>query len=395
MKRLLAVVIVLVTATASQTLRVEPVWANHEAGATYYGKHSAGGRIQFTVSRDGTQVLSMYIWYASSDKCRPYPSTDRAFGERGFAKLPIVGHAFSYRENNGWVFTFAGAFPTSGTARGTVRDDGRPCSRSMTWAASLPRDDDGDGRVDQVDNCPDVANPDQADDDRDGIGDACDPTPRDDKAPAVRVAEGVLVVTAGRTVGVPLRCPAQEARGCMGQVTLTLQRGQLVVVGRASFRIGGGKTEELVVPIKQHAFRLIVDRTVRVAVDIVARDWVGNEQELTQVVKLRADLPDLVVSFAPVIGAGQRCHGVGSIVDVRFRVKIRNRGPGSAPSGVAARAGSRLAATPGRLLAGQSVALDLIVGGFTRVVVDPQHKVYENNETNNVSEAPDRTLVCR
>ncbi|MBA2751461.1 MAG: thrombospondin type 3 repeat-containing protein, partial [Actinobacteria bacterium] len=35
-------------------------------------------------------------------------------------------------------------------------------------------DADGDGVEDVLDNCPDVANPDQADADGDGIGDACD-----------------------------------------------------------------------------------------------------------------------------------------------------------------------------------------------------------------------------
>jgi hypothetical protein len=38
-------------------------------------------------------------------------------------------------------------------------------------------DRDTDGICDDVDNCPDTPNPDQADTDDDGIGDACDPTP--------------------------------------------------------------------------------------------------------------------------------------------------------------------------------------------------------------------------
>lgn len=41
-----------------------------------------------------------------------------------------------------------------------------------------PTDNDGDGVVNGVDNCPDDANPTQADDDFDGPGNACDPTPR-------------------------------------------------------------------------------------------------------------------------------------------------------------------------------------------------------------------------
>ena len=38
-----------------------------------------------------------------------------------------------------------------------------------------PRDTDGDGVPDDIDNCPNVANPNQSDDDFDGIGDYCDP----------------------------------------------------------------------------------------------------------------------------------------------------------------------------------------------------------------------------
>jgi len=38
-------------------------------------------------------------------------------------------------------------------------------------------DSDGDGVADGVDNCPGVANPDQADEDSDALGDACDPCP--------------------------------------------------------------------------------------------------------------------------------------------------------------------------------------------------------------------------
>jgi hypothetical protein len=42
---------------------------------------------------------------------------------------------------------------------------------------ALPPDNDGDGVPNSTDNCPEVANADQADTDADGIGDACDPCP--------------------------------------------------------------------------------------------------------------------------------------------------------------------------------------------------------------------------
>lgn len=58
-----------------------------------------------------------------------------------------------------------------------------------------PNDVDGDGVPNASDNCPSIANPDQADSDHDGIGDACDPTsqgtnPGDTGGPTVDLDSG-------------------------------------------------------------------------------------------------------------------------------------------------------------------------------------------------------------
>src|SRR5678815_120931 len=42
-------------------------------------------------------------------------------------------------------------------------------------ACDVPGDADGDGVIDRLDNCPNVSNPPQTDTDKDKLGDACDP----------------------------------------------------------------------------------------------------------------------------------------------------------------------------------------------------------------------------
>ena len=51
---------------------------------------------------------------------------------------------------------------------------------STQQANNAPFDSDGDGVADSVDNCPNNSNPDQADNDNDGLGNVCDSTPDGD-----------------------------------------------------------------------------------------------------------------------------------------------------------------------------------------------------------------------
>jgi hypothetical protein len=76
-------------------------------------------------------------------------------------------------------------------------DDGTPSQKLLNAWRSLLGDSDADTRLDQVDNCPQLATDNQADTDHDGRGDACDPTPQGTTPPTIIVPGHITVDATG------------------------------------------------------------------------------------------------------------------------------------------------------------------------------------------------------
>lgn len=129
------VVSLLATAVAAGMLAA-PANANHVAGATYTGMHSAGGTVEFTVSSDGTQIATWRVTNVPSGSCTVSEARSRT------TTAIAADHTFNFEEGGQLGSFFRGSFPSVGSASGTLKMTPIPAQltcltfASQTWTAT-------------------------------------------------------------------------------------------------------------------------------------------------------------------------------------------------------------------------------------------------------------------
>jgi hypothetical protein len=124
-----------------------------------------------------------------------------------------------------------------------------PSPATLTWTVTAPLpaplpagqpDTDRDGVPDTTDNCGDVANGDQADRDRDGIGNACEALPPGDVPPVAGTTAVVKLVSGEVFVKLPPGAvlPARSRRALAGAAQAAPIRGFVPLKGVASVPVG-------------------------------------------------------------------------------------------------------------------------------------------------------------
>jgi hypothetical protein len=114
----------------------------------------------------GDPAAANDVCLVSIDGSDPYPFSQSVYERPSARRIGGPGTEGTHTVTT-WRQTLGGA---------TIVDS-RQDFQYFVGTPSGPTDSDGDGVPDETDNCPSISNPDQADNDGDGIGNVCDPTP--------------------------------------------------------------------------------------------------------------------------------------------------------------------------------------------------------------------------
>jgi hypothetical protein len=133
-----------------------------------------------------------------------------------------------------------------GCDSGTIGDTGaKDGGQTRTDGGGVPGDDDGDGVLDEDDNCPSVYNPDQLDWNSDGKGDPCDPQPPpetcgDQLARFDRAKPNILVIL-DRSLSMDEDDKWDQATAALSQMALNLADDLRLGLAVFSGLSGGGQ----------------------------------------------------------------------------------------------------------------------------------------------------------
>jgi len=162
-------------------------------------KHLAdGSSVTFAVNTSQTGLPSGYtVGNATGTVPTPWDSTDDYFTVTSNISFVAPSSAGSYSYTVKWDDTSE----TCKTTGGDCLTGSNAFTINLIVTGSTIVDTDGDGVADDVDNCPSVANPNQANADGDSLGDACD---ANSYAPEIAIAaddangnEGDTLTTSG------------------------------------------------------------------------------------------------------------------------------------------------------------------------------------------------------
>ena len=163
-------------------------------------------------------------------------------------------------------------------------------------------DADGDGVPDASDNCPSAANPDQADSDGDGLGNACDPViitpgpmpaPLPDTTPPGLSLGGKKTLKAGKAVSVVVGATTEDLfASASGSVSVpgASKSYRLKAVKNRFVARGTKATLKLKVPkkaLKAIKRALRAGRKVKAKLKLNARDGAGNVATGKRTIKLK------------------------------------------------------------------------------------------------------------